>query len=162
MSSVLAIDPGTSQSAFCYFNPNANPPSLSAGILPNEEMIELIRKFSGVELAIERVASYGMPVGVEVFQTVHWSGRFQQAHLGVTRLIFRRDVKLHLCKSPKANDASIRQRLIDLYGAPGTKKAPGFTYGLKSDTWQAFALAVTAIENPELGKQSGDQSQALS
>lgn len=162
MSKVLAIDPGTSQSAFCYFNPSANPPSLSAGILPNEEMIELIRKFSGVELIIERVASYGMPVGVEVFQTVHWSGRFQQAHLGTTRLIFRRDVKLHICKSPKANDASIRQRLIDLYGAPGTKKSPGLLYGMKADMWQAFALAVTAIENPELGKQSGDQSQALS
>lgn len=160
--SVLAIDPGTSQSAFCYFNPKANPPTLSAGILPNDEMIELIRRFSGVELAIERIGSYGMPVGVEVFQTVHWSGRFQQAHLGITRLIFRRDVKLHLCKSPKANDASIRQRLIDLYGAPGTKKNPGLTYGIRKDMWQAFALAVTAIENPELGKQSGDSSQALS
>lgn len=159
---LLALDPGSKQSAFCYFSTDTSPPSLSAGILPNIEIIDLIRRFSDVELIIERIGSYGMPVGEEVFSTVHWSGRFQQAHLGITRLIFRRDVKLHLCKSPKANDASIRQRLIDLYGAPGTKKAPGFTYGMKKDLWQAFALAVTAIENPELGKQSGDQSQALS
>jgi hypothetical protein len=57
-------------------------------------------------------------------------------------------VKLHLCKSTKANDASIRQALIDRYGpgkerAIGTKKAPGPLYGVKADVWAALALAVT-------------------
>lgn len=158
---ILAIDPGSTQSAFCYYSPKANPPTLSAGILPNIEVIDLIQRFSDVELVIERMGSYGMPVGVEVFDTVHWSGRFHQAHFGITRLIYRGDVKIHLCGTKKANDAAIRQRLIDLFGAPGTKKAQGFTYGLARDTWQAFALALTASENPEMGKQNVDQAKAM-
>ncbi len=162
MTKVLAIDPGTTQSAFCYYSQGATPPAMSAGILPNEEIIDLIRKFSDVELCLEMVASYGMPVGAEVFETCVWIGRFQQAHFGITRKIYRKDVKIHLCKSMKANDAAIRQRLIDRFGAPGTKKNQGFTYGLKGDAWQAFALAVTALENPDMGRiKRDDQTLAL-
>lgn len=147
---VLAIDPGTHQSAFCYYSTEAT--AMSAGILPNLEMIDLIRGFGDVELALEMVASYGMPVGAEVFETCVWIGRFQQAHLGKARLIYRKDVKLHLCQSLRANDSAIRQRLIDMFGKPGTKKAPGFTYALRKDMWQAFALAVTATQCPNLGR----------
>lgn len=154
---LLAIDPGPEQSALCYFSPKANPPTLSAGIFENKDALMLIKEFSDVELVIEMIASYGMPVGAEVFETCVWIGRFMQAHRGPNRRIFRKDVKLHLCGSMKANDAAIRQRLIDLYGAPGTKKKQGFTYGLTKDMWQAFALAVTASES-QAGLISGFHS----
>ncbi|MGH7470493.1 MAG: hypothetical protein ACRENP_21315 [Longimicrobiales bacterium] len=51
---------------------------------------------------------------------------------------------MHLCKNPKAKDQNIRQALIDLLGAPGTKKNPGPTYGISGDAWSALAIAVTA------------------
>jgi hypothetical protein len=51
----------------------------------------------------------------------------------------------------KVNDAVIRQRLIDIFGpgkavAIGTKKVKGPLWGLRSDEWQALALAVTFAE----------------
>jgi len=96
------------------------------------------------------VASYGMPVGKEVFETCVWIGRFMQVwhDPDAVRLIYRRDVKLHLCGSARAKDGNIRQALIDKLGPQGTKKAPGPTYGVKSHAWAALALAVTAAECP--------------
>jgi hypothetical protein len=42
---------------------------------------------------------------------------------------------------------NVRQALLDKYGAPGTKKAPGLTYGISSHVWAAFALATYYTEN---------------
>jgi hypothetical protein len=98
---------------------------------------------------IEEIASYGMPVGREVFQTVFWAGRFAQAWSPAPFVLLpRRAVKLALCGSSRATDATIRQALIDRYGpgrekAIGSKKAPGPLYGLKKDLWSALALGVT-------------------
>jgi len=44
----------------------------------------------------------------------------------------------------RAKDANIRQALLDLIGPQGTKKTPGPTYGIKSHTWAALAVAVYA------------------
>jgi hypothetical protein len=98
-------------------------------------------------LAIEQIASYGMPVGFEIFETAVWSGRFMQAceHSKIVR-IPRKEVCLHLCGSPRAKDGNIRQALIDRLGAPGTKKHPGPTYGVCKDEWSAVAVAVTASD----------------
>jgi hypothetical protein len=99
---------------------------------------------------IEMIASYGLPVGAEVFETCLWIGRLQERMLlGYldAKLIYRKDVKLHLCGTPRAKDANIRQALIDRYGgktkAIGNKKTPGPLYGIKSHGWAALALAVT-------------------
>ena len=91
------------------------------------------------------IASYGMPVGAEVFETCVWIGRFFEAWTlpSVPRLVFRRDVKLHLCGTTVAKDPHIRQRLLDLIGPQGTKKAPGPTYGVRSHAWAALAVAAT-------------------
>ena len=106
----------------------------------------MIRDANADELAIEMVASYGMAVGKEVFETVRWIGRFQQCWRDpdAVRLIYRRDVKLHLCGSPRAKDANIRQALIDQLGPVGVKREPGPLYGVKSHAWSALAVAVTA------------------
>jgi hypothetical protein len=99
-------------------------------------------------LAIEAIASYGMPVGAEVFNTCIFVGRFQQAwrNPDAVKLIYRRDVKLFLCGSARAKDGNIRQALIDKLGPVGTKAAPGPLYGVKSHAWAALAVAVTARE----------------
>jgi hypothetical protein len=98
------------------------------------------------------IASYGMPVGAEVFDTCVWIGRFVEAwcFTEYTSLVYRKDVKLHMCNSPRANDATIRQAVIDRFGgkekAIGNKKQPGPLRGVSGDVWQALALAITWSE----------------
>lgn len=146
---ILGIDPGPEQSGVVAL---VNGKVAMSDVLPNEGVLVLLRAQTTTDvIAIEMIASYGMPVGADVFETCVWIGKFvRQAELHAPdaklRRIPRKDVKLHLCGSPRARDANIRQRLIDLLGAPGTKKNPGGTYGVKSHAWAALAVAVTAQE----------------
>jgi hypothetical protein len=75
-----------------------------------------------------------------------WIGRFIEVARCEVRLCYRKDIKLFLCGSMRAKDGNIRQRLIDIFGPQGTKKQPGATYGIKSHTWAALAVAVYAAE----------------
>lgn len=95
-------------------------------------------------LVIEKIASFGMPVGAEVFETVFWSGRFAEAY-GIERVhrITRIEVKNHICHSSRAKDGNIRQALIDRFGVVGTKKNPGPLFGISGDLWASLAVAVT-------------------
>lgn len=147
---ILAIDPGTTQSGFVVLTRTGNEVFDSGGVLANEQMLELVRDARYSTLAIEMIASYGMAVGREVFETCVWIGRFQQAwhKPDEVRLVYRKDVKMHLCGTPRAKDPNIRQALLDLLGPQGTKKAPGPTYGVKSHAWPALAVAVTVAAQP--------------
>ena len=99
-------------------------------------------------LAIETVASYGMPVGKSIFVTCIWIGRFIEAWRSVYCLVTRKQVTEFLCGSTKAKDSNVRQALIDQYGAPGVKKNPGPTHGIVKDEWSALAVATTAAFLP--------------
>jgi len=147
---ILGIDPGPEQSGVVILQDGR---VRLADVRRNDDVYPLLRH--GFDLiAIEMIASYGMPVGAEVFETCVWIGKFERsAELAEGATISprvvrvpRKDVKLHLCGSPRAKDANIRQRLIDLLGPQGTKKQPGPTYGVKSHAWAALAVAVTAAE----------------
>ena len=143
---ILAVDPGTEQSGWCHFSGGE---VLDSGVLSNSELLLFFGQHHyPYILAIEMVASYGMPVGREVFETCVWIGRFKQAWYkpDEVRLVYRRDVKLALCGSMKAKDANIRQALIDKLGPVGTKKAPGPLYGVKSHAWAAVAVAAVLGE----------------
>jgi hypothetical protein len=146
---ILAIDPGSEQSAYVILNDNLKP--IEFGKLDNQELLEMIAFRSRTSatytvntMAIEMVASYGMAVGAEVFETVWWTGRFWEAGYGLLRRkIYRKDEKMNLCHSMKANDSNIRQALIDRFGVVGTKKAQGWFYGVSKDVWAAIAVGVT-------------------
>lgn len=152
-TTILAIDPGPLQSGFVLFD---GAKVLQAGIEPNDRMRSIVRGH-GVTLArrpevlaIEKIEAMGMAVGAEVFETVHWSGRFYEGWPGTKVLrVTRRAVKLHLCGNMRAKDPNIRQALIDMLGAPGTKKAPGGTFGVTSHAWAALAVAVVALHELE-------------
>jgi hypothetical protein len=98
------------------------------------------------------VASYGMPVGADVFETCVWIGRFYQAIAHRTgrepALVKRHPVKVHHCHAGNASDANVKQALIDRFASgvrnhgKGTKAAPGWFHGFRADVWQAYALAV--------------------
>lgn len=148
---MIAIDPGNEQSAWvCYDQATV----IGAGIEDNESLRQRMYRcaefVSDGPLVIEMIASYGMPVGREVFETCLWIGRFMEA-AGGAELVYRKDVKMHLCGSTRAKDANIRQALIDRFGpgkdkAIGKKASPGPLYGFKADMWAALAVAVTYID----------------
>ena len=155
---VIAIDPGTTQSAVVAIDSETLKP-LEALIQPNEairrNLYEMPYVWNCVGV-IEMVASYGMPVGKEVFETVVWIGRFYEAinmrFFRAAEFVYRREEKLHICGSPRANDANIRRALIDRFAehdfrtGRGTKKNPDFFYGFKADMWAAYAVGLTYIE----------------
>ena len=151
---ILSVDPGTERSAYLVYDPVATAyplVALAGGIVANEMLRWALASHQVLCVAdilvIERVESYGMPVGREVFDTVFWSGRFVEAWGGSFVLMPRRAVKLHLCHSSRATDATLRQALIDMFGGRargvGKKKTPGPLYGISKDLWSCLALAVT-------------------
>ncbi len=161
---ILAVDPGTTHSAFVLYDPSKS--ELRAfNKRENAEIINLLgaqhddmRTKMGDPnplLVVEMIASYGMAVGREVFDTCVWIGRFIQAWPGRHQTMYRQTAKLHLCQSPRAKDANVRQALLDRWGgkakAVGTKREPGALYGVSGDVWAALAVAVTcgdAIADP--------------
>ena len=151
---VLAIDPGPVESAWCLCRDAPNGPLLT-GLLTNNLLIDKLRSnaWDADALAVEMIASYGMPVGEEVFGTVLWIGRFIEAWGREHTLVKRLECKLHLCHDSRAKDANIRQALIDKLGAPGTKKAPGRTYGVSGHGWSALAVAITVSETYDWGAE---------
>lgn len=152
MGRILALDPGPEQTGWVLYDVHR---VVDSGVEKNDELLEqLVETLNAEVLAIEMIASYGMPVGREVFETCVWIGRFQQSWHSpeAVRLVYRKDVKLHLCGSPRAKDANVRQALIDLFprtggGATpqiGTKAKPGPLYGISTHAWPALGVAVTA------------------
>jgi hypothetical protein len=147
MKSVLAIDPGSTMSAYVIWDGEF---IAAKGKLDNYQLLAAISTGSldaAMYCVIERVACYGMSVGRDVFDTCFWTGRYIEAWVRRASeepaLMERGKVKMHLCQSMRAKDGNIRQALIDRLGAPGTKKLPGRTYGCSNDIWAALALAVT-------------------
>ena len=152
--SILAVDPGTTKSGWVMLHDGR---VAGSGVKDNAELLADIQLHSAFPprtiLALEMIASYGMAVGREVFETCVWIGRFQQAWSDPTavRRIYRQTVKLHLCNSPKAKDGNVRQALIDRFPATGggkvpqigTKDQPGPLYSVSSHAWAALGVAVT-------------------
>lgn len=150
---ILSIDPGNVESAYVLMDKNLKP--VEFGKIPNEEMLSTVNTYNVLQtvddFAIEMVASYGMPVGESIFETVFWIGRFWEETGNFKRKarIYRKDVKMNLCGSMKAKDSNIRQALIDrfaqhdLKNGKGTKGNPDWFYGVSKDVWSAIAVSVT-------------------
>lgn len=167
---ILAIDPGSTESGYVLLDMNLEP--IEKGKVKNEILLEDIKSdrfwynsYDEVDhITIEMIASYGMPVGAEVFETCIWIGRFIQAiPNGIEpKFIYRKDEKLNLCQSMKARDSNIIQALVDRFApgeknhGKGTKKSPGFFYGFSKDIWQSYAVGVTCYDmyiKPNLKKE---------
>jgi hypothetical protein len=155
---MIAIDPGTKHSAYVFIN-TENLRPLEFGKIPNRDLINILKNYPSKKAAVEMVASYGMSVGAEVFETCVWIGMFTRelelAGMSVD-YIYRKDVKINICGSMKASDANIRTALIDRFGPVGVKKSQGWFYGFHSDIWSAYAVGVTYLD-----KTAQDEKQAL-
>lgn len=168
MRKVLAIDPGNTESAYVLLNPDYRISNDNAGKWANKNVLNSIEDFGGIygeelTVVIEMVASYGMAVGREVFETCVWIGRFIQTaiHAGCgVDMIYRIEEKQTLCHDSRAKDSNIRQALIDRFArfdrknGKGTKTHPDVFYGFRADMWSAFAVGATWLDKQ---KEKGDQ-----
>ncbi len=146
---ILAIDPGTTCSGWAVFDASVGE-VVSSGVSDNCDLLPGLHGFAVDVLAIEVFEARGMPIGNDSIQTIIYTGRIIQeweSRIGKVVTVRRSAVKLHLCGSSRAKDGNVRQALIDKLGPPGTKKAPGGTYGVSSHAWAALAVAVTAHES---------------
>ena len=123
---ILAIDPGNIHSAYCLIDSDTYKP-LEFGKIENRNLRYGLYNAEYDLLIIEMIASYGMAVGKEVFETCVWIGRFEELALSrtiITKHIYRKDEKMNICHSMRAKDSNIRQALIDRFGTVGTKENP--------------------------------------
>lgn len=150
---LLAIDPGPEQSALLLYNAEKQYP-VAWEKTPNGTCWPSWA-WTASTLAVEQVASYGMPVGAEVFETCVWTGRFIERwyhnHESHPIRVTRKQVMVHICGSAKGNDSTLRTALIDRWGpgkekAIGRKASPGPLHGLTGDCWAALGVAVTVAE----------------
>jgi len=145
---ILAIDPGSELSAYVLLEDDYKIVEFDK--VDNETMLAIVATYDCINTTvIEMIASYGMPVGAEVFETCVWIGRFMQASNCKVERLYRKEVKLHLCSSVKAKDSNIIQALKDRFGDKGIKSMPGFFYGFSKDVWQAMAVAVTYLDRSD-------------
>lgn len=151
---IFAIDPGNEQSAYCIMDDEYH--LLEFAKLPNKELMKtMIQSIPEAEMVvIERMMSYGMPVGAETFITCEWIGRFAQEaeKLVSVEYVYRKDEKLYICGSPKATDTNIRHALIERFAKFDTKRGTGtkanqdYFYGVTKDCWSAIAIATTKLD----------------
>jgi len=153
---LLAIDPGNTDSGYVILDGHRQP--VHFGKVGNHDLLTLIGDppVPVDDAAVEMIASYGMAVGAEVFETCVWIGRYVEAirrdlHVAPA-LVKRLSVKMHHCHTAQAKDSNIRQALVDRFApgasnhGKGTKDAPSWFYGFKADIWQAYALGVYAVD----------------
>ena len=159
-NALLSIDPGDVESGYALIDMDTYQP-VEKGKIANDSLNHRLFGWilMGVKhVSIEMIASYGMPVGKEVFETCVWIGRFMETisradgpNVDVRR-VNRLTVRLHHCHSTKAKDSNVTAALVDRFtpGArnlgKGSKAEPGWFYGFKGDVWQAYALGVYHLD----------------
>jgi len=164
MKRIIAIDPGLEKSGAIIWDID-NPTSeqkhsifYSNGQLENEQVFKCIIEHCTDEtlVAIEWISSMGNVVGQDVFETILWIGQF--VHFCKTvkldcRLIPRMTIKYHHTGSRTAKDSNIAAAVREKWGEKGTKKNPGFFYGVVSHAWQAAAVAAFVVEGAESDRE---------
>lgn len=153
---VLAIDPGSLESGYVVWD--------GAGVLDhcicgNEGLLAGLSagEFDYVDVCViedtechpQKTQSGHPYIPKHVIASQRYVGRLHQAWVergqGDPIFLSRREIRGHLRANKRSStaDSQIRARLIDRFGAPGTKAAPGTLYQIKSHEWAALAVAVT-------------------
>ena len=167
---VMGVDPGPEESSYVVWDGKSILQTSS--VVTNGDLLWLLRSSGRLPsvleaVVFEQVESYGMAVGLEVFETVFQTGRlYQQADRAQHNVVLmpRREVKMHLCGQARAKDTNIRIAILDRMGgkreAVGLKKTPGPLYGIKSHQWSALAIAITWFDK-HIAKEFTDHDSSL-
>lgn len=159
MTRILAIDPGSEQSAWLLL---VDGRPVRWAKRPNIELRDTLRWRVDGSLAtlaesadvvvIETIEPRGERLYRQTVDMLQWAGRFAEAARPTpVEWLSREAIKRHLCPSPghkgAANDGDVWAALVARYGdspesAIGRKGAPGPLYGIHSDERAALAVAV--------------------
>lgn len=181
---IMAIDPGTTESAYVILDNQYQ--ILSADKVGNDVILSIIADAPGLDAVIiedieprysstDRSAA-GAVMGQSTIETIKAFGRFSwQASLRglMVGSIFRRDERSCLIPTkrnglpplpetaPKHADGQIRSSLIrrfarhDKERGRGTKANPDTFYGFRGDMWQAMAVGVTWLDREKWRAKCG-------
>lgn len=150
---LLAIDPGTKQSGWVMYD-TVHGSVVECGVWENGALLRMVGWGVADELVFEMIASQGMAVGAETFETCVWLGAFcarfceasGRAWAGMsderTPWLTRSRIKGIICGSQKANDSNIRRALLDMWGGDAAGRKGGPLAEVKTHAWQALAVAV--------------------
>ena len=148
MQKILAIDPGTTESAWLVLDIDRMVP-VDFKMQTNKKVIDLVEGWRGY-IAIEIIKSYGNVIGDDMLQTVELIGALTHAAEMPPFRLTRKEIVTHICGNPRARDKNVRQALLDRFGgraiAQGKKIDPGPLYGVVRDIWSALAISITAAE----------------
>jgi hypothetical protein len=148
MSVIVGIDPAPDAIAWVAIDTAESPPCIvghGEGSIDQE-----IPRFPAGRVCIEMVASYGMPVGAEVFATCVTIGRLLEAMRDRhPQTMTRLRVKMTVCHDSRAKDANIRQALLDMYGGRDACRKGGPLHGITGDLWAALAVAIATTTIPQ-------------
>lgn len=185
---IMAIDPGTTESAYVILNDQYQ--IISADKVGNDVVLSIIADAPGLDAVIiedieprysssDRSAA-GAVMGQSTIETIKAFGRFSwQASLRglMVGSIFRRDERSCLIPTkrnglpplpetaPKHADGQIRASLIrrfarhDQERGRGTKANPDTFYGFCGDMWQAMAVGVTWLDQAKWRAKCGQKEK---
>lgn len=185
---IMAIDPGTTESAYVILDDQYQ--ILSADKVGNDVILSIIADAPGLDAVIiedieprysstDRSAA-GAVMGQSTIETIKAFGRFSwQASLRglMVGSIFRRDERSCLIPTkrnglpplpetaPKHADGQIRASLIrrfarhDQERGRGTKANPDTFYGFHGDMWQAMAVGVTWLDQAKWRAKCGQKEK---
>ena len=173
---LLAIDPGTSQSA--YVGMKNDYSVVSHAKVANNKLLELITLGGYDVMVIEcmepRLAKSksnsnapNQVIGRETYETCYWIGRFMEAAIrrGMDiHRVYRSEEKSRIIPTkknklppipppvPRSHDSKIRKGLImrfaqfDKKNGKGKANCRDVFYGFKADEWAAFAVGVVYLD----------------
>lgn len=145
MSAVLAIDPGTTRSAWVLLDGDTVDAHAKD---PNEDVVRSIRLLRGqvAAVVIETIEPWGGFTGPPALETMRWVGRFEEAAWPTPVTIVKRSVVLHALgvgKLPRGQaQAAVRALLIERWGGGNPAKRGHPLHGITDDRWSALAVAV--------------------
>lgn len=168
---ILAIDPGTSKSAYCMMRTDYS--IISAAKVDNDDALKLVKigEYDGlvIECMEARHVQNGV-IGAETYDTCYWIGRYMQAAIDrgkpVNR-VYRADERKRLVPTKKnklpphpstvgqSADAQIRATLIrrfakhDLKNGKGKAACKDTFYGFHADMWSACAVGVVHLDKQQ-------------
>ncbi len=165
---IVAIDPGTTRSAFVMLDRQGNATVYDT--LPNEDVTYAITQAWVVKpdldpprvIAIEKMARMGAMVGASTFETARWIGRFEAEleyrfqpfdfDMPEIRFVPRTSVKMWFLGTPKGKDSQVTRAVAANLGSTptelkGVKKHKGPLFGIKGHEWQALAVARYVYEH---------------
>lgn len=166
--SILAIDPGTTQSAYAMIRQDYS--IISAAKVENDDVLRLVQIGDYDEMVIEcmeaRHVQNGV-IGAETYDTCYWIGRYMQAAIDrgkPVHRVYRSEERKRLVPTKKNRlpphpasvgqtaDSQIRATLIRRFAKHDFKNGKGKAtckdtfYGFAKDMWSAYAVGVVFLD----------------